>query len=243
MDRVTHWFADPATALLVDLDGTITDSFDGITRSFCHALDAVGAARPDDAFLRTIVGPPLPESFRAYGLGEPEIEAALTAYRARYDDVGWLENSVYTGMDTLLADLAASGRVMAVATSKNETVARRIVEHFGLSEYFAHVAGSVPDTRGTKAEVIAHALDVLELDTTATRVVMIGDRSHDVAGAAEHNIPTVGVTWGYALPGELAAAQADAQASHCPDEDGGPGVAPVRGIVDSVPRLREELGV
>nr|WP_245569730.1 HAD hydrolase-like protein [Gordonia shandongensis] len=232
------FIADPGTALLVDLDGTVTDSYDGITRSFNHALDAIGEPRADDDFLRTIVGPPLADSLHARGLGDDRVAAAIAAYRERYDVVGWRENRVYDQMTELLRDLAASGRTMAIATSKNQRIARTIVDHFGLTPYFRFVAGAGENgTRPTKADVVGHALEVLQLDPTATPVVMIGDRSHDVVGAAEHGIPTVSVTWGYALPGELAAAASSVGLT------GGAGIAPDRWIVDSVQRLREELGV
>ncbi|EGD55772.1 HAD-superfamily hydrolase [Gordonia neofelifaecis NRRL B-59395] len=229
---------DPGTVLLFDLDGTITDSHEGITRSYVHALGRIGVEAPSADFLRGIVGPPLRASMAAYGLDDAQITAAVAAYRERYHRVGWLENRVFDGMGELIADLAAAGRTMAVATSKNEPIARRIVEHFGLAPYFTHVAGASDDgTRPTKADVIDHVLDVLQSNVTTPRVVMIGDRSHDVLGAAAHGIPTIGVRWGYAPPGELEAAQAAA------------GLGRVAGrttdqwTVDSVQRLREELGV
>ncbi|MGB6246930.1 HAD-IA family hydrolase [Gordonia sp. (in: high G+C Gram-positive bacteria)] len=238
MASVISALDDRATALLFDLDGTITDSIEGITRSYRYAFEQIGLPSPDADFLRGVVGPPLRVSMGAYGLDDVQVAAAIAAYRERYHDVGWLENSVFAGMAELLAELAASGRRMAVATSKNEPIARRIVDHFGLSDHFAIVAGAAEDgSRPTKAAVIDHALEVLQSEGTTPRIVMIGDRSHDVEGAAAHGIPTIGVRWGYALPGELEAAQAAAGLARAA------GRTSTDWIVASVQRLREELGV
>lgn len=220
--------ADPSTVVLFDLDGTLTDSYLGITRSYIHAFTEIGLEPPSADALRSVVGPPLHVSMAGFGLSRAQTTAAIAAYRERYHDVGWLENRLFDGMADLVADLSASGRSMAVATSKNQPIARRIVEHFGLADHFTAVAGAGDDgTRGTKAEVIAHALDVLESDRNTSRTVMIGDRSHDVEGAAAHGIRTIGVRWGYALPGELEAAMGTTG----------------EWIVDSVQQLREEFGV
>ncbi|MGC4934892.1 HAD hydrolase-like protein [Gordonia sp. DT30] len=221
--------ADPDTVLLVDLDGTITDSFTGIANSFRHALAAVGAPPAPDDVIAGIAGPPMIDTLRQLGLDEATAAAAMRAYRARYTDVGWLENSVFDGMNTVLADLDATGRTLAVATSKNESTARAILQHFGLAEHFRVIAGASDDgTRRHKPDVIAHALAQLgiSLDPSTHRplrpAVMIGDRSHDVEGAARFAIPTILVGWGYALPGERDAASWG---------------------VDSIADLREVLGV
>lgn len=215
--------ADPATVLLVDLDGTLTDSYPGIAASFRHALDAMGAPAPSDDLVAGIVGPPMLDTMRACGFSDDDAQAAVTAYRARYDRIGWRENRVYDGVAELLADLAAGGRTLAVATSKNETIARRVLEHFGLDRHFAFIGGSSDDgTRRSKAQVIARVLGVLELDPSTNPVVMIGDRSHDVDGAASFGVPTIAVGWGYARPGEV-------------DE--------ATWTVQTVPQLREVLGV
>ncbi|QHN18106.1 HAD-IA family hydrolase [Gordonia amarae] len=220
--------ADPGAALLLDLDGTLTDSFAGIANSFAHALDVMGLPPAAPEVIAGVAGPPLLDTLHAMGLDEPTADATMTAYRARYSTVGYLENSVFAGIGPLLADLAAAGRRMAVATSKNQATAIRILEHFGLSEYFELIAGASDDgTRRSKADVIAYALAGLgvEVDATGTvsaPVVMVGDRSHDIEGAAEFGIPTVHVEWGYALDGEAGAAA---------------------WIVRSVPELRTLLGV
>lgn len=193
-----------STVLLFDLDGTITDSFAGIENSFRHALDTVGAPQPDQSVVAGIAGPPMIDSLRRLDLDEPTVDAAMRAYRERYVSVGWLENSVFDGMDGLLADLSASGRRLAVATSKNQSTARRILEHFGLDKHFEYIAGASDDgSRRSKSDVIGHALASLGItDVTDHPVVMIGDRSHDVHGSAEYGIPAVFVRWGYAVSDE-----------------------------------------
>ncbi|GAA1482809.1 hypothetical protein GCM10009624_32490 [Gordonia sinesedis] len=205
--------AGPSTVLLVDLDGTITDSFPGIERSFRHALATVDAAEPSPDVVAGVAGPPMIDSLRALGLGDDRADAAMRAYRERYVDIGWRENAVFDGMDALLADLAARGRTLALATSKNETTARTILEHFGLDRHFRVIAGASEDgTRRHKSDVVAHALAevgvAVDPDTahTADPVVMIGDRSHDIDGAAAFGIPTIFVEWGYARPEERHAA-------------------------------------
>lgn len=196
--------ADPDTVLLFDLDGTITDSFEGIENSFRHALATVGAPDPDPTLVAGIAGPPMVDSLRGMNLAEADVETAMLAYRERYVASGWLENSVFDGMAELLADLSEAGRPMAVATSKNQTTARRILEHFGLDGHFQYIAGASDDgSRRSKSDVIGHALESLDItDVADRRVVMIGDRSHDVHGSAEFGIPAVFVRWGYAVDDE-----------------------------------------
>ncbi|MCF8589365.1 HAD hydrolase-like protein [Gordonia liuliyuniae] len=221
------------TVLLFDLDGTITDSYPGISRSFLYALDVLGEPAPPAEFLQTIVGPPLVESMRALGYDEATSAAGVRAYRARYDVTGWLENSVYDGMAELLADLADDGRTLALATSKNEQIARNIVDHFGLTSYFTFVGGA-DDGAGRigKEAVVRHVLGALDITGETERVLMIGDRSHDVDGAAACRVPALGVRWGYAHAGELEAAL---------DRAGAPGQN--ERIVETVPQLRKVLGV
>lgn len=195
--------------LLVDLDGTITDSFAGIANSFRHALAAVGASEPGPEVVAGIVGPPMLDTLNSLGLAPAVADEAMRAYRERYTEIGWRENSVYDGMADVLADLAASGRTMAIATSKNQTTARKILEHFGLADHFKYIAGASDDgSRRHKSDVIAHAVTELGLPVDADTghvtapVVMIGDRSHDVHGAAAFGISAILVRWGYSLHGE-----------------------------------------
>lgn len=181
--------------VIFDLDGTLTDSAEGIVASFRHALQSVGAAVPDGDLVSRIVGPPMHITLQEMGLGD-SAEAAITAYRADYTSRGWSMNRPFDGIPALLADLRAAGVRLAVATSKAEPTAQRILAHFGLDASFEVVAGASPDgTRSAKSDVVAHALR--QLAPLPDRVVMIGDRSHDVEGAAAHGIGTIVVGWGY----------------------------------------------
>jgi len=181
--------------VLFDLDGTLTDSAQGIVASFRHALAEIGADVPDGDLVGRIVGPPMARTLASMGLGT-QADAAMIAYRAHYTSSGWSMNSVFDGIEPLLIDLKARGVRLAVATSKAETTARRILEHFGLDGYFEVIAGASTDgSRAEKADVVAHALR--QLQPLPDRVLMVGDRRHDVEGAAAHGIDTVVVGWGY----------------------------------------------
>jgi phosphoglycolate phosphatase len=181
--------------VIFDLDGTLTDSAEGIVASFLHALSHVGAPVPEGNLAAQIVGPPMDDTFRSMELGE-HVEDAIAAFRAEYGSRGWAMNTLFDGIAPLLADLRAAGVRLAVATSKLEPTAQRILAHFGLDQHFEVIAGASPDgSRKTKVEVLAHALD--QLQPLPERVLMVGDRSHDVDGAAAHGIDTVVVGWGY----------------------------------------------
>ncbi|WP_370071109.1 HAD-IA family hydrolase [Mycobacterium sp. MAA66] len=181
--------------VIFDLDGTLTDSAEGIVASFRHALTEIGADIPDGDLVDRIVGPPMHVTLGSLGLGD-RADEAIAAYRADYTTRGWSMNRMFDGIEALLADLRAAGVRLAVATSKAEPTARRIVEHFGIDEHFEVVAGaSVDGSRSAKADVVAHALT--QLQPVPDRVLMVGDRSHDVEGAAAHGIDTVVVDWGY----------------------------------------------
>ena len=181
--------------MIFDLDGTLTDSAAGIVASFRHALAEIGAVAPDGDLAGRIVGPPMLVTLGALGLGDRAVEA-FAAYRADYTTRGWSMNSVFDGIPALLADLRAAGVRLAVGTSKNEVTARRIIEHFELDGFFEVVAGASSDgVRSSKADVLAHAL--AQLEPLPEHVLMVGDRSHDVEGAAVHGIDTVVVEWGY----------------------------------------------
>ncbi|OBJ05408.1 hypothetical protein A5660_16345 [Mycobacterium alsense] len=180
--------------MIFDLDGTLTDSADGIVASFLHALGHIGAAVPEGDLTARIVGPPMDDTLRGL-LGE-SAEEAIAAFRAEYGARGWAMNTPFDGIEALLGDLRAAGVRLAVATSKLEPTARRILAHFGLDGHFEVVAGAAPDgSRKSKEEVLAHALE--QLAPLPERVLMVGDRSHDVDGAAAHGIDTVVVGWGY----------------------------------------------
>jgi phosphoglycolate phosphatase len=213
--------------VIFDLDGTLTDSAPGIVSSFRHALETIGAAVPDGDLAGRIVGPPMHHTLAEMGLGE-HTDEAIAAYRADYTTRGWAMNRLFDGIPALLAELRAAGVRMAVATSKAEPTARRILAHFGLDEHFEVIAGaSLDGSRATKRDVVAHAL--AQLVPLPERVLMVGDRSHDVEGAAEHGIDTVVVGWGYGSA----------------DFDGPckPGAVVAHSHVATVEDLREVLGV
>lgn len=194
--------ADPATTLLFDLDGTIADSFEGIANSFRHCLQVVGAAEPPQHVVDAIAGPPMLETLRGL-LDEGSAMQAFQAYRSRYVDVGWRENVIFDGMDALVRDLHGQGRTLAIATSKNENSARRILEHFGIEQYFTVIAGASDDmTRAAKHQVVEHAIAQV-----SGPYVMVGDRSHDIEGAGKFDIPAAYVRWGYAVGDESSGAR------------------------------------
>jgi phosphoglycolate phosphatase len=195
-----------AQTILFDLDGTLSDSARGILAALRHAFAVNGLPPMDAATERAILGPPFHESLPAY-LGGVPLGDVVTAYREHYLGGAMFDTSVYAGIHPLLAALQDADVTMAVATSKPEFYATAIVDHLGLSPYFRVVGGDVPDGSGTKADVIGRVLQRLG-DPDPADVLMVGDRRHDVEGARVHGIDTVGVRWGYALPGELEAAGA-----------------------------------
>ncbi len=197
-----------ADVVLLDLDGTLTDAGPGILNCIKYALDDMGVQYPDDAAMRVFLGPPLADTFgRHFAMSDDQIEYAIDKYRERYHDVGLFENAVYDGIPELMDRLTASGRTLAIATSKPTYSATRILEHFDLAQYMTFIGGAdLAGTRHNKASVIQHTLDELRtmdrLDPDA-KLVMVGDREHDVHGAREHDIDTIGVLWGYGSQEEL----------------------------------------
>jgi phosphoglycolate phosphatase len=182
--------------VIFDLDGTLTDSARGVLSSFRHALAEVGVAVPKHPDLAgLVVGPPMQQTMSVLGLGD-KTDAAIAAYRADYTSRGWVLNEVFEEIPQLLADLRAAGVRLAVATSKAEPTARKILAHFELDGHFEVIGGaSLDGMRASKAEVVAHVL--VQLDPLPEHVLMVGDRSHDVHGASRHGIDTVIVQWGY----------------------------------------------
>ncbi|MDH5288252.1 MAG: HAD hydrolase-like protein [Betaproteobacteria bacterium] len=196
------------TTVLLDLDGTLSDNFAGISRSIVHALARLGVPSPGDDALRACVGPPLRESFARLvpGLDAAGVEAAIGHYRERYRDVGWRENVAYDGVAGALAALAARRVRMFVCTSKPEVFATRIVAHFGFDAYVervhgADLAGALDDKRA----LLAHALSREGID--AAQAVMVGDRHHDVRAARANGVRAIGVLWGYGSRAELEGAE------------------------------------
>ncbi|HEX9035918.1 MAG TPA: HAD hydrolase-like protein [Ktedonobacterales bacterium] len=200
--------------ILFDLDGTLTDPKSGITRSVRYALEHIGVTAPDLDALTCFIGPPLRQSFtRYYGFDAEQAQQAVAFYREYFSDQGIYENAVYPGIAGLLARLMRGGCQLAVATSKPEVYARRILEHFALDGYIAQIEGSNLDlTRSDKAEIIAEVLAAYPgVDRSA--IVMVGDREHDVLGARANQIDAIGVTYGYGSLAELRAAGATAFAA------------------------------
>jgi phosphoglycolate phosphatase len=196
--------------VLFDLDGTLTDSAPGITQSLAGALEEIGRPVADPDSLTVHVGPPLHETLRALGLDEQQADAATAAYRARADFTDLHGNAVFPGMLGLLRALRDAGIPIALATSKPVGRATRILEHFGLLQYFDVVGGS-PDFshNSTKADVIGSVREQLaEKGIDTDNLVMVGDRGHDVLGAEANDIPSIIVEWGYGSPVEAIGAMA-----------------------------------
>lgn len=191
--------------ILFDLDGTLTDPWEGITRSVQYALRAMGVEVSDRRELTRFIGPPLRQSFGAfYGLSPARAEEAVARYREYFADKGIFENAVYPGIPALLAALGECGATLLLATSKPTVYAARILAHFALEGFFSGVYGSELDgTRSDKAEVIALALKEGGVDPR--RAVMVGDREHDIVGAAKNGMASVGVLYGYGDRAELEA--------------------------------------
>lgn len=190
----------PYSAILFDLDGTIVDSAPGITATLAFTFEQLGLPVPGPAELVRYVGPPILDSFRDLAGFTPEqSRAALDIYRGEYLRAGVFNATVYPGIENVLRAIHDSDVPLSLATSKPEYPAKLILEHFGLLSYFDVITGASEDeVRSAKKDVVKEALERLrafgaELD----RPVMVGDRHHDVEGAAYHHVPTIFVRWGY----------------------------------------------
>lgn len=183
--------------VLFDLDGTLTDSAEGVIRSVQYMQEKMDMPKWADKDLRFIVGPPLLTSFQVeMGMDTATSEQALVHFRDRYASVGLFENKVYAGVEDMLKDLRKKGKRMAVATSKKEESAVEILAHFGISEYFEVIGGDNREIgRDTKAKVIDYVLEKMQADKSD--VVMVGDRKFDVEGAHAIGIPAIAVEYGY----------------------------------------------
>jgi phosphoglycolate phosphatase len=194
--------------VLLDVDGTLVDSATTIVEHLAAAIAEVGFPVPDAARLRQLVGPPFETALPELGLTQEQTAAAIVAYRSSYDAVAATITPVYPGIPALLERLREDGMRLATATSKPEELARKIVAGTGLASYLDLVGGADHVSgRVGKAAVVGSVLERLHLDPTRDPVVLVGDRHHDVEGAAAHGIPAIGVAWGYAEPGELAGAR------------------------------------
>ena len=190
-----------------DLDGTLTDPKEGITRCIQYALNALDAPVPETDELLWCIGPPLRASFETLLGDEARAQDAVTLYRDRFTDTGLYENDLYTGIPETLQALRDAGKRLFVATSKPHVYANRIVEHFGVDGHFERVFGSELDgTRVDKTELLAYGLAETGADSKDT--VMIGDREHDMIGAANNGLFSIGVLYGYGTREELHSAGA-----------------------------------
>lgn len=202
-------------SILFDLDGTLTDSGEGIINCASLALRHFGLPVPDREAMRVFVGPPLRDMFFKFGVPGDRLDEAVEVYRSRYIPIGKFENTPYPGIHDLLAQLKNEGHKLYVATSKPEQMSMDILNKFELSQYFDLLAGATLDgSRDTKADVIAYLLQQTGSDMEA---IMVGDTVYDVVGAAHHGIPTIGVSWGYGSVPEMVEAGAKAIA-HTMDE-------------------------
>ncbi len=191
--------------LLFDLDGTLTDPKEGITKSVQYALSHFGITIEDPDTLTAYIGPPLVPSFTAFhGLSPEQSQEALRFYRERFSSVGLYENSVLDGVPEMLDLLKRKGYRIAVASSKPEPFVRQILEHFGLLPFFDEVVGaSMDEKRSEKKDVILEALRRAGLEPGDRSAVMIGDRKYDVEGARFCGLDSIGVYTGFAAEGEL----------------------------------------
>ena len=197
-----------AKAVLFDLDGTLTDSGEGIINCAVFAMERLGIPVPPREELGVFVGPPLWDTFRQFGVPSDRVDEAVEIFRSRYVPIGKFENTPYPGIRETLEALRAQGRKLYVATSKPEVTAREILEHFDLSRYFAEICGATIDkTRTSKEDVIAY---LLSLDACRENSVMVGDTAFDVIGAAAHGIPTIGAACGYGKTEDMVSAGAAA---------------------------------
>ena len=196
--------------ILMDLDGTITNPKYGITKSVQYALKEMGIIVDDLDSLTKHIGPPLKDGFiEYYSFNDEEADRAVEKYREFYNIHGIFDNEPYEGMERLLSGWKAAGKKIIVATSKPEPLAIRILEHFKLDGYFTDICGATfDDLRSRKDEVIRYALDKNKI-TDKSRVVMVGDRKYDTAGAKEVGITSIGVLYGFGRKEELVAAGTD----------------------------------
>ena len=196
--------------ILFDLDGTLTDPALGITNAVAYGLKEIwGIEVEDKKTLNKFIGPPLLEAFsQEYGFSTEDSQKTLDKYREYYRSRGLFENIMYDGVPEMLAQLRARGKKLFVATSKPEEFSIKILKHFGIYDYFDFVAGASFDTsRAKKADVIKYALDQNGI-ADVSRLIMVGDREHDVLGAKAHGIETIGVLYGYGDREELTSAGA-----------------------------------
>jgi len=193
-------------SILFDLDGTLTDSGEGIINCAALALEHFGLPVPSREAMRVFVGPPLSETFQKFGVPADKVDEAIAVYRSRYIPIGKFENTPYPGIRQLLETLQQHGHRLYVATSKPEGMSIDILEHFDLAKYFTRICGAALDmSRNSKEAVIAY---LLQESGEADNMIMVGDTVFDIIGAKAHGIPGIGVSWGYGETADMEAAGA-----------------------------------
>ena len=181
--------------ILFDLDGTLTDSGEGIMNCATLALEHFGLPVPPRDDMRVFVGPPLRDTFLKFGVKEEQIDEAVKVFRSRYVPIGKFENTPYPGIHETLAALKNAGHTLYVATSKPEEMSKEILARFDLAQYFDLICGATLDgSRDSKEAVIAY---LLAQAGGVSNAIMVGDTVFDIVGAAAHKLPAIGVSWGY----------------------------------------------
>lgn len=194
--------------IIFDLDGTLTDSGEGIINCAIYALERYNLPIPSREELCVFVGPPLTDTFAKFGIKPEDAVQAVEVFRERYIPIGMYENKLYPGINELLEALRGEGHILCIATSKLESMAREVLRYFHIAEYFHHICGAAPDhSRDTKEQVISYLLGQCDSEYP---LVMVGDTAFDIIGAKAHHIPAIGVAWGYGLVEEMQIAGAAA---------------------------------
>ena len=194
--------------ILFDLDGTLTDSGEGIINCAIYALEHYNLPIPSREELRVFVGPPLTDTFMKFGVAPEDAVDAVEKYRERFIPIGMYENKLYPGIPELLETLRTEGHILCIATSKPESMAREILRYFDISKFFHYICGATLDhSRDTREQVISYLMSQCQSEYPW---VMVGDTAFDVIGAKAHNIPAIGVSWGYGLVEEMRDAGATA---------------------------------
>ncbi|MCS5480686.1 HAD hydrolase-like protein [Corynebacterium sp. YIM 101645] len=202
--------------LLLDVDGTLIDSLPGIQGGFRHTLDQLGWPHPDQQFIDHIAGPPMEVTLRSLGMSPELAREGLQIYLDYTRRGGWANATTFPGMLELVRAWKAAGLTLATATSKGEEFARLILEREGFLEHIDFLGAAQEDgPRRGKSAVIDHVLATNGWDVDTSDILMVGDRTHDIEGAAEHGINTVAVAWGYGTPAEWATA---ARTAHTPED-------------------------
>ena len=196
--------------IFMDLDGTITNPKIGITKSIQYSLNSFGIKEENLNNLTRHIGPPLIDTFREYyGFDESKTKLAVIKFKERFEEVGWCENEVYEGMEETLKAFQRAGKILIVATSKPEYMAKKILDHFNLSQYFTDICGSERDgSRSKKHEVIQYAIDRNEIKNKDD-IIMVGDRNYDILGPKRLGIKSIGVLYGFGCLQEFEEANAD----------------------------------